>query len=480
MKMKAIKFVSILVCLFLGSLYAQEKETNCEFNFNEALFYLKGDANFAKDSLKSVRLLKPCVEKGFDKAQVLMGRLWQAKKTEEGNKKAFDLFKKAAQQGNAMAMADLGVLYKYGKGCKLNFNKARKWFKKSAELRNDKGAYSLGYLYLKGFGSIDQNYTKAVKWFKLSDYKMANYWLGVCYLKGYGVAKDIQKASELLGKSFISSNLSTNTNESANPTTITETSDLVTSESITESNNTKEEITQDFLLGNWKGTLLKLDWSKKQIEAKKEISIRFQLDSLTGTLKSILSIDKDVIKDDILKIDNAIYFEDTSILLPHDSYKKSIPNTLNYEILSSDLSIKTVNGITYLVANIESYIKNWNEAGTPLRLILKKKETFNNTDEELSNDALIALSEQANNFIKLYPNPFKKDLIISYSLKDQATVKVQLSDLQGNIKEVVENNKIQEKGDYRYFLNGSHLKKGAYVVSVFVNNERKTRVIIKK
>ncbi len=476
--MKNFRLLWIALCVSISIAHAQE--TDCDFNFREALFYLKGDANFAKDSLKSVRLLKPCVEKGFDKAQVLMGRLWQAKKTEEGNKKAFDLFKKAAQQSNALAMADLGVLYKYGRGCKLNFNKARKWFKKSAELGNNKAAYSLGYLYLKGFGSIEQDYRKAVKWFKQSDYKMANYWLGVCYLKGYGVAKDIQKASELLGKSFISNNLSTNTNESANPTTITETSDLVTSESITESNNTKEEIAQDFLLGNWKGTLLKLDWSKKQIEAKKEINIGFQLDSLTGTLKSILSIDKDVIKDDVLKIDNSIYFENTNVLLPHDSYKENIPNTLNYEILSSDLSIKTVNGITYLVANIESYIKNWNEAGIPLRLVLQKTATFNNTDEELSNDALIALSKQANNFIKLYPNPFKEDLIISYSLTKQATVKIQLSDLQGNIKEVVENNKIQEKGDYRYFLNGSHLKKGAYVVSVFVNNERKTRVIIKK
>ena len=113
-------------------------------------------------------------------------------------------------------------------------------------------------------------------------------------------------------------------------------------------------------------------------------------------------------------------------------------------------------------------------------MVLQKTATFNNTDEELSNDALIALSEQKDNFIKLYPNPFKEDLIISYSLAEQATVKVQLSDLHGNIKTVVENNKIQEKGDYRYFLNGSHLKKGAYVISVFVNNERKTRVIIKK
>ncbi len=478
--MKAIKFVSILGCLFALSLHAQEKETNCEFNFKEALFYLKGDANFAKDSLKSVRLLKPCIEKGYDKAQVLMGRLYQAQKTAETDQKAFALYQLAAKQGNAMAMADLGILYKYGRGCKLNFNKARKWFTKSAKLGNHKAAYSLGYLYLKGFGTITQNYTKAVNWFKKSEHPMASYWLGVCYLKGYGVTKDVQKASELLGETSTNNNFKeTNTSTTSSTEEVEKTTALPIENAIS-SPTIEKEITEDFLLGEWTGTILKLDWSKKQLEAKKDIAISFLLDTITGTLQSKIRMDEKVIEDAILKMDETIYFENTRFSLPHESYKKEIPNNLEYTILSSDLQLKTVNGIPYLIANIESYIKNWNEAGAPLRLVLKKKETFTNTDKELSNDALIALSQQEDNFIKLYPNPFQEDLIISYVLAEQATIKVQLNDLQGNIKEVIADNKIQEKGDYRYFLDGSNLKKGAYVISVFVNNQRKTRVIIKK
>lgn len=474
--MKKYQSLWLFLWVFIA-ITSHAQKTDCEFNIREALFYLKEDANFTKDSLKSVQLLKPCLEKGYDKAQLLMGRLHQAKKTEESYQKAFKLFKKAAQQENALAMADLGVLYKYGRGCKLNFNKARKWFQKSAELGNSKAAYSLGYLYFKGLGNIQQDYNKAVKWFQKSDYPMAKYWLGVCYLKGYGVAKDINKTNELLGEEFAENNID-KTSIDVIQNSIAK--DIDTSLNIENDAERETKITQDFLLGNWKGTLLKLDWSKNHIESKKEIEVSFLLDSVTGTLKSMMHIDDNIIQDEIIKIENALYFENTEFILPHDSFKKSIPNRLTYSVISGDLKIKSVHNNDYLIANIESYIKNWNEAGMPLRLVLKKKETFNNRDKELSNDALIALSEQEDSFIKLYPNPFKNDLIISYSLTKQAIIEVQLSDLQGNVKVVVTDSKIQDKGDYRYHIDGSILKKGVYVVTVLLDGQRKTRVIIKK
>ncbi len=475
--MKKIHLLWIYLCISITAIHAQK--TDCYLNVKEAIFYLQEEQNLPKDSLKSIQLLKPCLEKGYDKAQLLMGRLYLSKKTEEGYQKAFKLFKKAAQQENALAMADLGILYKYGRGCKLNFNKARKWFQKSAELGNSKAAYSLGYLYYKGFGTIKQDYTQAVKWFQKSDYSMAKYWLGICYLKGYGVSKNINKASELLGREFIVNTTNIITDDTLSDPINNQNTTYLNSEIQLNANTSEKEITDEFLLGNWKGTLLKLDWSKKNIEAKKDIDIIFQLDSLTGTFISKISIDKNVIEDAFLKIDETIYFENTKLSLPHESYKKSIPNDLEYTILSSDLQLKTVNGITYLIANVESYIKNWNESGAPLRLILNKKETFNNIDKELSNDALIALSQQEDNFIKLYPNPFEKDLIISYSLTEQATINVELSDLHGNTKSVIANNETQNKGDYKYYLDGTTLEKGVYVVTVLVNGKRKTRVIIK-
>ncbi|WP_408040668.1 tetratricopeptide repeat protein, partial [Tenacibaculum amylolyticum] len=443
--MKKQFIIASLALLSNASLNAQEKEIDCDFNVQEALFYLKGDQYYAKDSLKSIELIKPCLKKEHPKAQLLMGKLYQAKNNEEGYKKAFELYQAAAEQGDDFAMTELGILYKYGKGCELNLKKARKWFEKAANLENDKAAYSLGYLYFKGFGNIKQNYNKAFEWFQKSEHPMAKYWLGVCYLKGYGTNKNVLKANELLKVTT----QSTTENQSNN---------LNNAELLNTDNTnitTVQEIKESALLGNWKGTLVKLDWSQNTIEGKEEVLVDFQLDETTGTLTSSITIGEQTLRNDLLKIDNTLFFEnDANLVLSHESFNKIIPTHLDYSLLSCDLKTKEYKGLTYLVGTIENYVKDWNETGMPLRFILRKKETFNNTDVELTDDILLALAEQENSFIKLYPNPFHNDLVISYSLDKQAYIHVQILDLQGNTKAVLENNKLQAKGDYRYFLDG--------------------------
>ena len=52
----------------------------------------------------------------------------------------------------------------------------------------------------------------------------------------------------------------------------------------------------------------------------------------------------------------------------------------------------------------------------------------------------MALSAQEDNFIQLYPNPFKTDLIISYTLDMPSFVEVRLTDIQGT------NNALIKKG----------------------------------
>ncbi|WP_299110228.1 tetratricopeptide repeat protein, partial [uncultured Tenacibaculum sp.] len=94
------------------------------------------------NSEKAIKYLTPCVEKGNADAQYLLGSIYDLQKTEENYAKAFELYRASSEQENALAMTSLGVLYKYGRGCKLNYNKARKWFKKAAKLGNDKAAYS--------------------------------------------------------------------------------------------------------------------------------------------------------------------------------------------------------------------------------------------------------------------------------------------------------------------------------------------------
>ncbi len=471
----------MLVALTFFSLTsnAQEQEQyDCSFYYREALFYLKGDEYTKKDPEKAIEYLKPCAKKGFDKAQLLLGRLYSFENTEEADKKAFDLIKKAAEQKNAIAMADLGIMFKYGRGCKLSFNKARKWFKKSVKLGNDKAAYSLGYLYLKGLGNVAQDYEEATKWFKKSDYSMAKYWLGVCYYKGYGVTKNIPKANELLETNFKTTNML--------PVTLVKEKDLEVGDiedvSIIneEDNNSILAVSEENLIGKWKGKLVQLDWSESAVEDKSDVSLEVKLDAVSGELFAVINFKGNVIEDKIIKLDNSIYFDNTFIELSHESFNNEIPKSLSHQLLSGDLQLKTLKNTPYLTIKINSYVNEWNEKGVPISLVLTKEVGAGNSKEELSDEALKALSEQEDSFIKLYPNPFERDLIISYKLNNAARTKVQVNDLYGNVISIIENEKIKEKGEHRYFFNGFELKKGVYVVSVVVNNKNNTRVIIKK
>lgn len=473
--MKKIKLLFILSFIVIKT-YSQEK-LDCDFNFREALFYLKGDENFKKDSLKSIEFLKPCLKIRDAKAQLLMARLYTAKKDEKNYKKAFKLLKKSAKQGNAIAAGDLGVLYKYGRGCNLNFNKARRWFKKADKLGNDKASYSLGYLNLKGFGNIDQDYSKAVKWFKKSKHPMAKYWLGVCYYYGYGIQQDILKANELLGTNF-ESIVNNNTNTTNIDNTINDVSKQV--ELVLENTVNLEGILDSNIFGKWSGSLLKYDWSGKHIEQKQSLNIEFKYDSLLEAPIYSILVKGQELTGTLNKTENYIYFENVLVKLPHTSFNERIPNELVYEFLSTDLTVKNLGEVTYLIGNIDSYISDFNESGPPLKLVLKKKETFANNNEELSEDVLQALAEQEENFIKLYPNPFESDLVISYTLENPSFVKVKITDINGTKNSVVEKGKEQKAGKHSYFFNGNNLEKGVYMVTVITNNQKKTRIIVKK
>ena len=187
----------VAFCCSILQLKAQEPPKNCTENVRQALAYVQKPPYSTEAQQKAITLLAPCVKANDSYALLTMGRLLLTNPAKE--QEAFTLIEQSAEQGNTLAMVEVATLYKYGRGCQLNFNKARKWYTKAYEAGNDKAAYALGYLYLKGLGTIPQNYSKAVAWFEKSNYPMAQYWLGLCYYYGYGVPKNKAKASALLG-----------------------------------------------------------------------------------------------------------------------------------------------------------------------------------------------------------------------------------------------------------------------------------------
>ena len=106
--------------------------------------------------------------------------------------------KKSAEQGDAVAQCNLGVMYRKGNGVPQDYGKAFDWYLKSAEQGYADAQMALGLMYLKAKG-VPQDYTKALEWLTKSaeqGYAIAQFNLGVMYHEGYGVPQNYGKAFE--------------------------------------------------------------------------------------------------------------------------------------------------------------------------------------------------------------------------------------------------------------------------------------------
>ncbi|CAB4413983.1 unnamed protein product [Rhizophagus irregularis] len=140
--------------------------------------------------------------------------------TDIDKKMAFKLYQKAADLGNAIGILCLGYSYLYGIGTESDENKAFELFQKAADLGNASGNFFLGYYYYYGIGTnVDKRkafglYQKAAdlgdvngiyklafelcqKAAELEDSPRIYYNLGYCYEYGIGTDIDYQKAFEL-------------------------------------------------------------------------------------------------------------------------------------------------------------------------------------------------------------------------------------------------------------------------------------------
>ena len=73
----------------------------------------------------------------------------------------------AAEQGDALAQYNLGVMYAFGEGVPENDAEAVKWYRLAAEQGNAKAQGNLGVMYSYG-EDVPQDYVQAHKWFNLA------------------------------------------------------------------------------------------------------------------------------------------------------------------------------------------------------------------------------------------------------------------------------------------------------------------------
>ncbi len=108
----------------------------------------------------------------------------------------------AAEQDNILAQNNLGDYYFEAKGSDRDLAQVLHWYRSSAQQKNPQAQLNLSHFY---FAETEhKNETQGMVWLRQSadqEYAPALNHLGVRYLHGRGVAKDIKTAIKLLEKS---------------------------------------------------------------------------------------------------------------------------------------------------------------------------------------------------------------------------------------------------------------------------------------
>lgn len=487
------KLLFIICCLFGVNGFSQEKNVDYVSQINQRLY----DIGESQSHPESLDVLQASADQGDANSLNLLGLLYReglgVKKSED---KAFELIMKAAEKEFPAAEFNIGRFYMIGTGCDIDFDQATHWLTIAADHANERAAYALGYMYFKGFG-VQQDYKKAISWFELSPWSMAKHYLGICYYFGYGVEKNEDKAilyfsqSQTTNSNMFLNHIAENVKETVDAGIAkeinekeTEKNTAVAKEVINkttekladaEQAKAKKELKPKYFNGKWKGKLIELDWSGKEIVRILPLSCEFTAEENAVHYK--WEINKKTTENTAVLEDNALYFEKQYMTFDMPYSENPNSNTLTWQLLSSQMEFKVVNKKTYLTGNLQTFTNEWKESGPPMHIILKQTEEG---DEDLTEEELLALSDQKEHFITLYPNPFESDVLIEYELENAATVNVGVYDLSGNTAAItLEQGASQTQGKHKYTFNGSNLVPGMYIVRVGVDAEMHSRILIK-
>jgi len=85
---------------------------------------------------------------------------------DKDDKKALEWFLKAAEKGDEYAYALIGDIYYNGKGVPVDYEKALEWYSKAGKEPNPTLLRGLGDIYYQGLGGVEQNYYKAIEYYR--------------------------------------------------------------------------------------------------------------------------------------------------------------------------------------------------------------------------------------------------------------------------------------------------------------------------
>src|SRR5699024_1566298 len=119
-----------------------------------------------------------------------------------------------AEQGNAKAQYNMGVIYDRGYGVPVNHEQARQWYRKAAAQGYARAAHNLAIMHQKGHG-VAVDYARAVHWFRQAAENgepAAGNNLAVMYAQGQGVPRNLPVAAAWAARAARAGNRPARTN----------------------------------------------------------------------------------------------------------------------------------------------------------------------------------------------------------------------------------------------------------------------------
>lgn len=404
--MKNEKLASAMLALFALSflpIYAQSDKTELNLAFD----VLKGKNN-SKDKKWAVNTLQESqVQEKDAYVQNVLGIAYlHGLGVEPDTVTAIQYFEQSGTLGYNLAYHNLGMMYKYNKNGKPNYEKAFDAFYKGALNNNPTNCYNCGYMKYKGLGT-EQDYEGAVKLFKKaadSNHASAMYMLGLCLRNGYGIEIDtamsnhyLREASKLGQKDAMSELLNTipeNKTVSQEEQVFPEAPEEMPLIDVFVPNN------QQNISGNYEGFMVTYDWSGKYSISEKSLSAFIVCDG--NSLSGLWVQEKDTIPFSAHFDDNkSIIFEDTEFEL-YDRYSRKYKSKYRFDKI--DMSYN--NG--YMVGQLRLYSLREQEPDRPMYFCL-------------TNIDLLRINNRDNNSNQLtvYSMPNSDQIVLKFILTEE-------------------------------------------------------------
>ena len=120
------------------------------------------------DYATALRFIRPQADQGNAKAQYNLGLMYdKGQGVPQNFAEALKWYRLAALQGHAGARNNIANIYDEGRGIRQNYAAAMKWYRLAAEQGDAEAQFNLGALYAKGRGA-PQDYVSAHMWFNLA------------------------------------------------------------------------------------------------------------------------------------------------------------------------------------------------------------------------------------------------------------------------------------------------------------------------